>query len=163
MIQLTCNGDSTSFSLLVGQICFSAIIASLQNFSPITSSSSRPYLSVKVWDNHFYFRQNMIKKVRSEAWTSIIMLGPWRQLDTAYNSKSHLNRKRNDFLDRAGKTLSAIIRWICVTKSHKIRQESHNYNEFRYFTTRFPYLLYKCYTMFIVQAVQSSNFQSKPK
>lgn len=28
----------------MGQICFNAIIASLQNFSPITSSSSRPYL-----------------------------------------------------------------------------------------------------------------------
>lgn len=41
---LTCNGVSGSFSLLVGQICFNAIIASLQNFSPITSSSSRPYL-----------------------------------------------------------------------------------------------------------------------
>lgn len=43
-MMLTCNGDNSSFSLVVGQICFNEIIASLQNLSPITSSSSRPYL-----------------------------------------------------------------------------------------------------------------------
>lgn len=45
LFKLTWRGDSDSFSLLVGHICFNAIIASLQNFKPITSSSSRPYLT----------------------------------------------------------------------------------------------------------------------
>lgn len=41
---LTCKGVIVSSSLVIGQICFNAMIASLQNFNPITSSSSRPYL-----------------------------------------------------------------------------------------------------------------------
>lgn len=44
-IKLTCNGDRGIISsFLVGQISSNAMMASLQNFSPITSSSSRPYL-----------------------------------------------------------------------------------------------------------------------
>lgn len=43
--ELTCNGDNGIISsFLAGQISSNAMMASLQNFNPITSSSSRPYL-----------------------------------------------------------------------------------------------------------------------